>query len=149
MIQCYIKKCSDLDEKVNRRNILPTLKTAEVAVADIQADGQLFLRQVTLSAQLLNTLSGVELIIIPSYAGPPTKQVGSHKLRHKVRAQRYSRRVRFCLPGLGLYSMILLFMFLSFRFQWWKAGRAQKARCIFNNREKSLCYRARRKTSGL
>jgi len=22
--------------------------------------------------------------------------------------------------------MILLFMFLSFRFQWWKAGRAQK-----------------------
>ena len=52
MIQCYIKKCSDLDEKVNRRNILPTLKTAEVAVADIQADGQLFLRQVAFSAQL-------------------------------------------------------------------------------------------------
>lgn len=64
MIQCYIKKCSNLDEKVNRRNILPTLKTAEVAVADIQADGQFFLRQVALSAQLLNTLSGVELIII-------------------------------------------------------------------------------------
>lgn len=64
MIQCYIKKCSDLDEKVNRRNILPTLKTAEVAVADIQADGQFFLRQVALSAQLLNTLSGVELIIM-------------------------------------------------------------------------------------
>lgn len=51
MIQCYIKKCSDFDEKVNRRNILPTLKTAEVAVADIQADGQFFLRQVALSAR--------------------------------------------------------------------------------------------------
>ena len=125
MIQCYIKKCSDFDEKVNRRNILPTLKTAEVAVADIQADGQFFLRQVALSAQLLNTLFAVE--DNTSYASPPTKQVGSHKLRHKVRAQRYSRRVRFCLPGLGLYSMILLFMFMSFRFQWWKAGRAQKS----------------------
>lgn len=57
MIQRYIKKCSDFDEKVNRRNILLTLKTAEVAVADIQADGQLFLRQVALSAQFLNTLN--------------------------------------------------------------------------------------------
>lgn len=131
MIQCYIKKCSDFDEKVNRRNILLTLKTAEVAVADIQ------------SGRPALPASGSALCAVfeyafrcwtdhnTSYAIPPTNQVGSHKLCHKVRAQRYSRRVRFCLPGLGLYSMILLFMFLSFRFQWWKAGRAQKARCIF------------------
>ena len=53
MIQRYIKKCSDFDEKVNRRNILLTLKTAEVAVADIQADGQLFLRYAIDLAQVL------------------------------------------------------------------------------------------------
>ena len=85
MIQCYIKICSDLDEKVNRRNILPTLKTAEVAVADIQADGQLFLRYAIDLAQVLDTFAdGVRIKVHKSALRP----CGSAATGHTTRSER-------------------------------------------------------------